>query len=56
MTIDRPSYNKCNKGRYDPVLVGLMDLIGFLIHVLIWVIKFELIGYLLQYIIIKLHI
>ena len=33
VTIDRSSYDKCDKGRYDSVFVGLMDLIGFLIHV-----------------------
>ena len=34
VTIDGSSYNKCDKGRYDPMLVGLMAWIGFLIHVL----------------------
>ena len=32
VTIDRSNYDKCDKGRYDPVLIHLMDWIGFLMH------------------------
>ena len=34
MTIDRSSYDKCDKGCDDSVLIQLMDWIGFLMHVL----------------------
>ena len=53
--IDRCSYEKCNKRRFDPVLVGLVDWIGFLIHVLAYK-DLSSYDYLLQYITIRLHI
>lgn len=44
MTIDGSSYNSCNKDHFDPMLVWLIDLIGYT-HISIMTVRLNAYGY-----------